>query len=120
MPYIKGKPSYFIAITSFALLALAMKVESYVCRENLMQHCHIGAGGVMELLSGVNLSNALIVGHYDESGRHQPWGIIYCAHRHTQAWSAAGHAYGAASDGITKHHGALNDFFGYEWPFSRS
>ena len=64
MSYSKGKkPCYFIAITSFALLALAMTVESNVCRKNLMQHCRIGADEVMGLLSGAEETNALIAGH---------------------------------------------------------
>ena len=84
-----------------------------------MQHCRIGADEVMGLLSGAEETNALIAGHYDESGRHQPWGIIYCTHRHTHAWSAAGHAYGAAFDWISKHHDILREVCKDEWPFSR-
>ena len=95
-------------------------MESSVCRDDIVRHCRLGADEVIGLLSGKDRANALTVGHYDASGRHQPWGVVFCTKRDGEAWSAAGHAYASSFDWIVNHHHVLKSMFGNEWPFDTS
>ena len=111
-----GEHHYFVVVTSFALLALALKLEEAVCRKEYLARARLGADEVCGIIAGMENSNAMTLGGYDATGRHQLWGVIVSSLRTGEAWKAVGEAFASAFDWIKMNNDILSAAFGKDWP----